>query len=349
MELLEFTERLTAKTVQLQSEHSLLEAKAQTLEEELIHMNKKYAELEQKNQELLSELNDEQKQRQEETELLARKLAEKTKTVEQLNTKLAEADNENRVMKRRHITSIKELSRELQQCRKKLEIFESNQTAPGESLSQGSRASSSGSLDNIVNNNNNQLVNGNVAPCGPQAPPAVVFSGGKGTTHVQNKNCSQNSPPVSTVPNEIDKHMLIERIIRLQKILARKNDKIEFLEEHVDQLIKEIKKKSKIIQNYIMREETGALVPSSSDQNKLELSRRGGIMASVYSSQLADSHMTIELSLEINHKLQAVLEDTLLKNITLKENINTLGEEIARLTSERRELSDQLSRHKNVK
>lgn len=29
-------------------------------------------------------------------------------------------------------------------------------------------------------------------------------------------------------------------------------------------------------------------------------------------------HMTLELSLEINQKLQAVLEDTLLKNITLK-------------------------------
>ncbi len=41
-------------------------------------------------------------------------------------------------------------------------------------------------------------------------------------------------------------------------------------------------------------------------------------MASLYSSKLSDSHMTLELSLEINQKLQAVLEDTLLKNITLK-------------------------------
>ena len=31
--------------------------------------------------------------------------------------------------------------------------------------------------------------------------------------------------------------------------------------------------------------------------------------------------MTLELSLEINQKLQAVLEDTLLKNITLKVSI----------------------------
>jgi acyl carrier protein len=49
-----------------------------------------------------------------------------------------------------------------------------------------------------------------------------------------------------------------------------------------------------------------------------ELSKHGGIMASVYGSRALDSNMTLELSLEINRKLQAVLEDTLLKNITLK-------------------------------
>lgn len=41
-------------------------------------------------------------------------------------------------------------------------------------------------------------------------------------------------------------------------------------------------------------------------------------MASVYNHKVSDDHMTLELSLEINQKLQAVLEDTLLKNITLK-------------------------------
>jgi len=58
-------------------------------------------------------------------------------------------------------------------------------------------------------------------------------------------------------------------------------------------------------------------------------------MASVYGSRALDNNMTLELSLEINRKLQAVLEDTLLKNITLKESIDTLGAEIARLTMER--------------
>ena len=42
-------------------------------------------------------------------------------------------------------------------------------------------------------------------------------------------------------------------------------------------------------------------------------------MFSLCQSQIqSDSGMTLDLSLEINQKLQAVLEDTLLKNITLK-------------------------------
>jgi len=41
-------------------------------------------------------------------------------------------------------------------------------------------------------------------------------------------------------------------------------------------------------------------------------------MASLYSQQSLDEGMTLSLSLEINSKLQALLEDTLLKNIKLK-------------------------------
>ena len=41
-------------------------------------------------------------------------------------------------------------------------------------------------------------------------------------------------------------------------------------------------------------------------------------MASIYSQHQKDGTMTLDLSLEISRKLQAVLEDTLLKNMTLK-------------------------------
>ena len=52
-----------------------------------------------------------------------------------------------------------------------------------------------------------------------------------------------------------------------------------------------------------------------------QLAKKGGIMASVYNRHSQDDHLTLDLSLEINRKLQAVLEDTLLKNITLKVSI----------------------------
>lgn len=77
----------------------------------------------------------------------------------------------------------------------------------------------------------------------------------------------------------------------------------------------------RIIQSYVLREESGALSSEASDFNKAHLSRRGGIMASLYTSHPADSGLTLDLSLEINRKLQAVLEDTLLKNITLKVEV----------------------------
>lgn len=85
----------------------------------------------------------------------------------------------------------------------------------------------------------------------------------------------------------------------------------------------------RIIQSYVLREESGALSSEASDINKAHLSRRGGIMASLYTSHPADSGLTLDLSLEINRKLQAVLEDTLLKNITLKvSHIHTLSKHL---------------------
>lgn len=46
---------------------------------------------------------------------------------------------------------------------------------------------------------------------------------------------------------EVDKAMLIERIVRLQKAHARKHEKIEFMEDHIKQLVEEIRKKTKYV------------------------------------------------------------------------------------------------------
>lgn len=42
-----------------------------------------------------------------------------------------------------------------------------------------------------------------------------------------------------------DKKMLVDKICRLQKIHAKKNEKLEFMEEHINALVAEIQKKAR--------------------------------------------------------------------------------------------------------
>ncbi|RWS26691.1 hypothetical protein B4U80_03224 [Leptotrombidium deliense] len=317
-ELLEFTERLTAKTVNLQSEHNIVEQKCATLQDEVSRYSKKSKEDEEEIERLRRDLVLCQEKHQNEVSLLARKVAEKTKLTEELRCRVDEVENENKVMKKRHVNTVKELNKELLLMKKRIESSENHGNANNcsETVSIGSRTSSSTSLEACQQ----QQSNGNI--------PAV-------NQHDEGPKCSQCSQCTDTVP-QLDKQMLINRILKLQKALNKRQEKIDFLDEHNQQLLEEMKKKTKLIQYYILREETGALTTNKMDENKKQLSKRGtGIMASLYSSSTSDASMTVELSLEINKKLQAVLEDTILKNITLKENINTLGDEIARLTSQR--------------
>lgn len=63
--------------------------------------------------------------------------------------------------------------------------------------------------------------------------------------------------------------ILVERIVKLQQESAKQNDRIEFLEEHTAQLVKELQKKSRLLQNYILREQAGTLTSNSMDRSKV--------------------------------------------------------------------------------
>ena len=54
-------------------------------------------------------------------------------------------------------------------------------------------------------------------------------------------------PKEHRVSSELEpgKAVLVDRICRLQKIHAKKNEKLEFMEGHVSALVDEIQKKSK--------------------------------------------------------------------------------------------------------
>ncbi|KAK6635950.1 hypothetical protein RUM44_001205 [Polyplax serrata] len=295
-ELLEFTKQLTEKNVLLQSQFTAVDAKAQQLEIEHSSCTDQILQLINDNSNLKEELEKVKQQQGAENESLLKRLDVQTKKSEALAQEIADKEGEIQLLKKKH-----ELSKELQVCRKKIETYEGSQAAL---LGEGSRSSSNISLNNVEAS--------------------------------ENKSASSQASPVTvqtSLPTEPDKQVLIDKIVKIQKLNARKTEKIEFLEEHVRQLVAELQKKTRIIQTYIMREQSGALSSETMDHNKVTLSKHGGIMASVYNSKAIDEGMTLELSLEINQKLQAVLEDTLLKNITLKENMETLGNEIAKLAS----------------
>ncbi|KAM9324577.1 coiled-coil domain-containing protein 186 [Gastrophryne carolinensis] len=300
-ELLAFTEKITSKNAQIQSENNSLQAQLDKLMYSESQLRSQLEQLRLTNTEQDERLTAERTMREQEVHALQKELDSQQNLVSSLNTRIDELNNELATQKRKHAVNLKDLSKQLQQARKKMEQME-NGNYEKEVSSMGSRSSSSGSL----NRNNDD-----------RSPENI------GTTMV-----------VDNFP-EVDKAVLIERIVRLQKAHARKNEKIEFMEDHIKQLVEEIRKKTKIIQSYVLREEAGTLSSEASDFTKAHLSRRGGIMASLYTSHPADSGLTLDLSLEINRKLQAVLEDTLLKNITLKENLQTLGTEIERLIKQK--------------
>ncbi|NXF17936.1 CC186 protein, partial [Rhodinocichla rosea] len=309
-ELLVFTEKLTSKNAQLQSENNSLQSQLDKLSYSERELQNQLECVQQTKDDLAIKLQKEEDQRKSEVEALQAQLASEQEEVSALKTHVDELKDDLATQKRKHAANLKDLTKQLQLARRKLDQME-NGNYDKEVSSMGSRSSSSGSLN------------------------------ARSSTEDRSPENTGSAVAVDSFP-EVDKAVLVERILRLQKAHARKNEKMEFMEDHIKQLVEEIRKKTKIIQSYILREEAGTLSSEASDFNKVHLSRRGGIMASLYTSHPADSGLTLELSLEINRKLQAVLEDTLLKNITLKENLQTLGTEIERLIKHKHELEQRI-------
>ncbi|KAK6015158.1 hypothetical protein OSTOST_19420, partial [Ostertagia ostertagi] len=87
-------------------------------------------------------------------------------------------------------------------------------------------------------------------------------------TTVSRDEDSAQSAQASTESTAIQQ-VMIDKIIVLQKKLARRNDKIEFLEEHVRHCLEELQKKNRIIQHYALREEASLLLPSDGSLDKV--------------------------------------------------------------------------------
>lgn len=246
-ELLEFTDRLQTKTVQLQSEHNYFEQRSAELESKFNELNETIERQRDEIAKLNGELSGGAEQHQNELNLFAKKLAEESNSKEKLKQQNDELENENKIMKKKHLQSIKELNKELISLRKRVEQNEQQSTAAeaqpqhpsNETISLSSRTDSSNSLERTSNGlNDHQSDNDNVI-----------------RTPYSNQILNTNFTSPNEIAQQLDKGVLLNKILSLQQQLGKLRSRIEFLEEHNSTLLEDIKKKSRIIQNFFLSKE----------------------------------------------------------------------------------------------
>ena len=272
-ELLEFTKKLTDKNVSLQSEFSSIEIRAKQVEERESQMTASLSRSEAALAEVTRKLEEESSKRKEETELLARKLAEKTRAGEVDRQAVIDVRAEMEVVKRQNQARLKELTKELAATKKKLDNQVETLSIGVEESSLGSRCSSSSSLHH-----------------GEQVSPSSVGKPEICKEVVRDSRDGMERDIKRVKEGAETQQMLVEKIVGLQRACARRQEKLDFLEEHVEQvledknllssarsiirmysfqLLAEIKKKNRVIQHYLMSLEPGALISEESDIHKV--------------------------------------------------------------------------------
>lgn len=276
-ELLEFTDRLQTKTIQLQSEHNHYKQRCGELEAKFSELQDTINRQANEVRGLSGELAAVKEQHENELSIFARKLAEESNAKEKLKKQREELENENKIMKKKHLTSIKELNKELIVLRRKVEQSEqqsnsstlnnepnslSAQHPSQETTSLGSRTDSSNSL---TASSLDRTPNGESSGHNENGDSLII----RPPPNAQILNPNFASP--GDIAQQLDKGVLLNKILSLQQQLAKLRSRVEFLEEHNQTLLEDIKKKSKLIQNFILREEAGAL--SSNDLDAFKVGR----------------------------------------------------------------------------
>nr|CRZ25933.1 BMA-CCCP-1 [Brugia malayi] len=344
--MLEITEQLADKNSSLTSQQEMFRCKNLELSQRVKTLESSLSSSERRVVELERELELLKVDSSAEIGTLRQQIDTNIAKEQKLNAVINELRNEQKVLKKKNSSSLKELRAEVQHLRK-LQSRSPNSFPPNAppvennlslnvlpsgamGLSTSSRTSSIASSTDIF----------------PLAIDCTSTSISRIAAHRE-----ESQQFIISLSSDEANHMqqqMIEKIVKLQRQLARRQDKIEFLEEHVRQCTQELLKKTKIIQNFALREEASLLLPEG-DLNKITRGPNGSSSSSSSFSLIGNLFTStangvtgkseLKFATEVNSRLQAVLEDALHKNITLKNNIDTLGEEISRLSRENRQLS----------
>nr|CAH8832252.1 unnamed protein product [Trichobilharzia regenti] len=357
-ELSDFTRRLTERNTNLQAEHlvtlnSLEEVKHQLAEkdEEIIQLNEKY---ESERNQLQVKINTLQR----EFDDLYVKLNQLNDSENLLRIQLKEEKQRATAMHKRDAARIKDIAREVTRCLSSHHYNNNSKMNPTDFCQS---MLSSNSID-VVNHDTNSdpkscrnSLNGSLKSLDLSQIPTEPENDKTGSPSFTvehrttdrldslsspNNTPSQNDNSLEQITGEItnklecsERDALLLKIDRLQRIQVKLTDKLEFFQEHCYQLTEELNKKSKIIQNLLVTSDKrcGDNYNNNNNPNrKMKASnhKHTSIISSFKTTRTTDSEICRQ---EIDEKLQTVLENTMFKNITLKENLHTLGSEISSL------------------
>ena len=244
-ELLEFSATLTEKNVGLQSGLRCAEAKLEHLGNELSYLKRRIADLEAERSDVEAKTNKlrEDLESERKTAAEARTIAAKGK--QRLETHVMELEDEVKLLRKRNAAGIKALTRELETCTKKLEQSDEKSKKLGSPEKRKRR---------------------------------VVASDVSPSESNHSKASESGSLPVTLAPTQ---EMLVEKIVRLQQILARRKEKMEVLEEHRRHLVKELRKKTAIIQHYVLKDGDHHQGLSSEDSDRHKVSSISSLLQEI--------------------------------------------------------------------
>lgn len=266
--MLEITEQLADKNSSLTSQQEMFRCKNLELSQRVKTLESSLSSSERRVVELERELELLKVDSSAEIGTLRQQIDTNIAKEQKLNAVINELRNEQKVLKKKNSSSLKELRAEVQHLRK-LQSRSPNSFPPNAppvennlslnvlpsgamGLSTSSRTSSIASSTDIF----------------PLAIDCTSTSISRIAAHRE-----ESQQFIISLSSDEANHMqqqMIEKIVKLQRQLARRQDKIEFLEEHVRQCTQELLKKTKIIQNFALREEASLLLPEG-DLNKVRL------------------------------------------------------------------------------
>uniref|UniRef100_A0A0N5A774 GRIP domain-containing protein n=1 Tax=Parastrongyloides trichosuri TaxID=131310 RepID=A0A0N5A774_PARTI len=364
--LLNSNKNIQQKAIELMAEIENCHEKRKTLEKEVDDKKKECQELmkevelmkkEKENKELVdsSKLN----------ELLGVEstLNEKLK---EMNKRVQELENEKMVIRKKAEANQKDLRLEVKRLRKQLDSMTDKCSLQSFQLPSSYNGTKSA---NDVFVNSGQIESSNISATISRTSSINSFETAAGYRSGSTTN-TQTSSPNKDDASEIDNNdkntqiygdiknsnnsvnvqqAMVDKIVKLQRSLAKKGEKIEFLEEHVKQCIEELKKKSRIIQYYALREEAAMLKPAQESleeilslcptvQVAIKLKESTTPLFGTWFGSKQKEKSNLAISAEINARLQALVEDLLLKNMEFKELIDKLEGKIAIIEREKRQL-----------